>query len=76
MHKNAFKQDEEFEKVELELCFSEAALVVGGSGCVGMRDEEEIPFPLKSAEESLGCVEVCQAGCIGWCEWCRDCGIS
>jgi len=54
VHEDAFEQDEEFEKVELELCFCETAFVVGGGGGVGVGNEEEVCFPLEAAEESLG----------------------
>lgn len=36
MHEDTFEQDEEFEKVELELCFGEAAFVFKRGSGVGV----------------------------------------
>jgi len=58
MHEDALKQDEELEKVELELRFGQTAFVVGRGGRVGVGDEEEVCLPLESAEETLRCLEI------------------
>lgn len=63
MHEHALEKDKEFEKVELELCFGEAAFVGWRGGRVGVGYEEEVCFPLKAAEETLRCLKVGYAGC-------------